>query len=100
MWYSAVVTIDPDVLALAEDLNVNLPPSAGETRVVEARFAVVLGGGDHPAMNVVQRLRLADHELATAVADVRDLLRAHGRTAATWEVGSSATPERLVERLA
>ena len=91
--------LDPDVLALAEDLNVNLPPSEGSERVVTDRYAVWLGPEDHPALTVVQRLRLTTEQVEPTLDEVRALLRARGRTGATWEVGDSATPADLAVRL-
>lgn len=53
----------------------------------------------HPSWNVAQRLRLEPDEVDATVAEVRGLLRKRGRAACTWEVGSSATPADLLERL-
>jgi hypothetical protein len=88
-----------EVLALAEDLNVSLPPSPRSDRVVTDRYAVVMGERALPAFTVVQRLRLDGEDVTATVDEVRDLLARRGRTAATWEVGSSARPQGLVARL-
>src|SRR5436305_3094176 len=58
-----------------------------------------MGRGDEPAWNVAQRFRLRDDEVEAAREEIHGLLRARGRTACSWEVGSSATPADLVERL-
>ena len=58
-----------------------------------------MGPGQHPSWNVAQRLRLTPENVDATVDEVRALLRERGRTACTWEVGSSATPSDLVERL-
>ena len=55
--------------------------------------------GLDPHFNVVQRLRLRPEKVAAAVMEVRQILREHGRVAATWEVGPSSTPADLAERL-
>ncbi len=57
------------------------------------------GRGDEPGWNVAQRFRFAPAELGEVRAEIHRHLRARGRTACTWEVGSSATPDDLVERL-
>jgi GNAT superfamily N-acetyltransferase len=58
-----------------------------------------MGPGAHPSWNVAQRLRLAPETVDAAVDEVHALLRERGRSSCTWEVGSSATPPDLVERL-
>lgn len=91
----------PDHLfSLAESLNAHMPLAPGEERIERPAYVVWLGaGGDHPAFTVVQRLRLAPDDVESTVAEVRALLAARGRPQATWEVGPSATPPDLVERL-
>jgi GNAT superfamily N-acetyltransferase len=58
-----------------------------------------MGTGDEPAWNVVQRLRLSADDIDAVRAQVHELLRERGRTACSWEIGSSATPPDLVRRL-
>jgi len=88
------------LLSLAESLNAHMPLAPGEERIERPAYVVWLGaGGDHPAFTVVQRLRLAPHQVAATVAEIRELLAARGRPRATWEIGPSATPPDLVERL-
>lgn len=84
---------------LAENANTHTPLAAGEERTATERYVVWMGAGTAPAWNVVQRLRLADDDVEATVAEVRALLRAHGRTSCTWEVADSATPADLVARL-
>jgi hypothetical protein len=60
---------------------------------------VYLGPGSFAGFTVVQRLRLETDEVEPAVADIRAELDRRGRLERTWEVGSSATPEDLTERL-
>jgi GNAT superfamily N-acetyltransferase len=58
-----------------------------------------MGLGAHPSWNVAQRLRLTPETIDGTLEEVHALLRERGRPACTWEVGSSATPSDLVERL-
>lgn len=91
--------IPPEVLATAETLNLCLPPPPDEERVIEARFAVFIGKHDHPARNVVQRVRIDPADVERVVEEVRALFRSRGKTAMTWEVGPSTRPADLAERL-
>jgi hypothetical protein len=86
-------------LELAENPNTYVPLRPGHERVVTERYVLWLGGGDHPAWTVAQRFRFRAEELGEVRAEIREQLRARGRTVCSWEVGSSATPEDLVERL-
>src|SRR5262245_12031841 len=65
----------------------------------DLRFVLWMGRADHPAWNVAQRFRLGADELDEVRAEIHAALRARGRTGCTWEVGSSATPVDLVDRL-
>jgi hypothetical protein len=58
-----------------------------------------LGGGDQPGSNVAQRFRFSVGELDAVRAEIHEHVRDRGRTVCSWEVGSSATPADLVERL-
>ena len=58
-----------------------------------------MGRGDQPGWNVAQRFRLGPDEVEEVRAEVHGHLRRKGRTACSWEVGSSATPSDLVDRL-
>jgi GNAT superfamily N-acetyltransferase len=91
--------VPPGVLALAEDVNAHLPLGRGRERLVDERFVVWLSDGPGPAYTVVQRLRLAAEDVDATVREVRRLLRRHGRLAASWEIGLSATPANLERRL-
>src|SRR5512132_3907837 len=87
------------VLELAENLNVNCPPRPGEERVVRPGYAAIIGTESDAHHNVVQRLRLAEDEVAATVAEVRAIFAAKGRRQITWEVGDHAEPKDLAERL-
>src|SRR3954468_20619287 len=86
-------------LELAENPNTYVPLRPGHERVVTGRYVLWLGGGDHPGWNVAQRVRFGAVELGEVRAEIHAHVRAKGRTACSWEVGSSATPADLVERL-
>src|SRR4051812_12120529 len=58
-----------------------------------------MGRGDEPGWNVAQRFRLEARDVEAARAEIHAHLRQRGRSACTWEVGSSATASALVERL-
>ncbi len=58
-----------------------------------------MGPGTHPSWNVVQRLRLEPDTVDTTIEEVHGILRERGRDACSWEIGNSATPADLVERL-
>ena len=87
---------------LAENPNVHQPLSAGRELVTDpdGRYVVYLGVGTGPSSATVQRVRLQPDEVATAVDEIRSLLRARGRRGAEWELGESCTPPDLVPRLA
>jgi ribosomal protein S18 acetylase RimI-like enzyme len=92
--------VDDPVLELAENANAWTPLGPREERVVTDGWVLWLGRVDNPSFNVAQRFRLESNGVERARAEINAALRAHGRTAGcTWEVGSSATPPGLVERL-
>jgi ribosomal protein S18 acetylase RimI-like enzyme len=93
------VTVLDEVRALAEDANAYTPLGPREERVVNEGWVLWLGRLDHPSWNVAQRFRLRPDEVEDARSEIHARLCARGRTACTWEVGSSATPPDLVERL-
>jgi hypothetical protein len=87
------------ILELAENANTYTPLGPTDERIVNDRFVLWMGRGDEPHWNVAQRFRLRPDEIEEARAEIQGILRARGRTACTWEVGSHATPENLVDRL-
>jgi hypothetical protein len=87
------------VLELAENANTYTPLGPTDERIVTDRFVLWMGVADEPWSNVAQRFRLRLEEIEEVRAEIHGLLRAKGRTACTWEVGSHATPEGLVDRL-
>jgi hypothetical protein len=90
--------LDP-ILELAENANTYTPLAPGDERIAAGGYVLWIGRADHPAYNVAQRFRLEPGALEAARAEMHEALRARGRTGCTWEVGSSATPRDLVERL-
>jgi hypothetical protein len=84
---------------LAENANTYTLLGPDEERVVDDRYVISLGAGSDPHFTVVQRLRLDAQGLEEAVAEIRAEIAARGRLACTWEIGDSATPSDLVERL-
>jgi len=91
--------LSPEVLSLAENANTHTPLGPGDERVENDRFVLWLGPTAGPAFNVAQRLRLTPESVDATVEEVRALMRARSRGACTWEIGSSATPPDLRERL-
>ena len=82
---------------LAEDPELLVEPPEGARHIVEERFCVVIGPDRRWAS--VCRLRLTDREtdVVRAVAEVRELLG--DISPVTWNIGSTATPTDLPERL-
>ena len=84
---------------LAENANAYTILGPGEERVADDRYVIWFGSVDAPWSTVVQRLRLGPETLEAQVAEIRELVRSRGRSACTWEIGTSATPGDLRERL-
>ena len=82
-------------LELAENPNAYVPVGAGNERIATDRYVLWLGTGDDPAWNVAQRFRLRAEEIDEVRNEIHGHVRARGRTACSWEVGSSATPVDL-----
>lgn len=91
--------IPPAVRELAEDTPAYGPLRDGDRRIVTPGYIVHLGHTPGPHSTVVARLRLGPGEVQEAIAAVRALLRAEGRSVASWEVGTSATPQTLGDEL-
>jgi hypothetical protein len=102
-WPTGRITAPPgfadDVLSLAENSNLHHPLGPTDERLVDPRYVVYLGPGSFAGFTVVQRLRLQPDEVEGAVAEIRAELDHRGRMERTWEVGCSATPDDLTERL-
>lgn len=84
---------------LCENANTYTPLGPGEERIVDGRFVLWLGSSADPHANVAQRFRIDADGVATVVEEVRALVAARGRSSCTWEIGESATPSDLVDRL-
>jgi ribosomal protein S18 acetylase RimI-like enzyme len=87
------------LLEVAENANTYTPLGPTDERIFNDRYVLWMGRGDEPGWNVAQRFRLRGGELEDVREEIHGILRAKGRSACTWEVGSSATPGDLVERL-
>jgi len=87
------------LLEAAENANTYTPLGPTEGRVANDRFVLWMGRGDGAGWNVAQRFRLREDEIEPVREEIHSILRARGRTVCTWEIGSSATPADLVERL-
>ena len=82
---------------LAENPNTYTPLGENDERVVTDRFVLWMGRGEK--WNVAQRFAMREDEIDEVVEEVRDLVRARGRSTCAWEIGSHATPHDLPEQL-
>jgi hypothetical protein len=89
---------DP-LLSFAEDPIAFLGLDPGDERILTDRYCVAFTPGAQDWSTIVERLRLATGGVEAGVAEIRGLMVARGRTAATWRVGPSATPKGLVHLL-
>ncbi len=88
-----------ELLELAENANTYTPLGPTDERDVTDRYVLWMGRADQPGWNVAQRFRLRADEVDDVRAEIHARLRDKGRTACTWEVGTHATPDDLVDRL-
>jgi hypothetical protein len=82
---------------IAEYPNSFSPLGPRDERVVTDRYTLCMGRAK--SWNTVQRQRMSSDDIDDAVEEVRALLRERGRDRTQWEVGSSAEPPDLVDRL-
>jgi hypothetical protein len=82
---------------VAEYPNSFGPLGPADERIDTERYTLCMGAGR--TWNTVQRQRFGADEVDEVLEEVRALLRERGRTKTQWEVGSSATPDDLVDRL-
>jgi GNAT superfamily N-acetyltransferase len=87
------------LLEAVENANTYTPLGPNEERVANDRFVLWMGRGEGAGWNVAQRFRLRENDVVAVREEIHTILRARGRTVCSWEVGSSATPADLVERL-
>ena len=92
------MAFDP-VLELAENASTYTPLGPAAERVVTDRYVLWTGGGGGPAWNVAQRFRVPPDELSEVRREIHEQTGKRGRSACSWEVGSSAQPAGLVEGL-
>jgi hypothetical protein len=82
---------------VAEYPNSFGPLGPRDERVETDRYTLCMGRAK--TWNTVQRQRLREDEVDEVIEEVRALLRERGRDRTQWEVGSSAEPTDLVDRL-
>jgi hypothetical protein len=82
---------------IAEYPNSFGPLGPRDERIDTDRYTLWMGVGK--SWNTVQRQRMRADEIDDVITEVRSLLRERGRDKTQWEVGSSAEPPDLVERL-
>ena len=87
------------VLELAENANTYTPLAAADERIVNDRFVLWMGRGDEPGGTSRSGSACGRTRSTRCGRRSTRSLRAQGRTACTWEVGSHATPADLVDRL-
>ena len=80
------------ILELAENANSYTPLGPHDERDFNERYVLWTGRGDAPGWNVAQRFRLQADEVESVRGEIHARLRAKGRTACTWEIGTHATP--------
>lgn len=85
----------PTPLELAEDFTLYLPPRRGYIRDVTPRYVLTTGNSGA----TVARIRLADDEVGSALAAVRERLRGEDLETCTWWCASRATPADIAEQL-
>jgi GNAT superfamily N-acetyltransferase len=93
-----VIAFDP-VLELAENANTYTPLGPAAERVLTDRYVLWSGAGVGSAWNAAQRFRFQPEALTEVRSEIHAHLRKRGRSACSWEVGSSAQPRDLVDRL-
>jgi hypothetical protein len=91
--------MDDPILEVTENANTYTPLNPGDERILDERYVLWMGRSAQPGHNAAQRFRLEIDEIETVRAEIHAHLRRRGRTVCTWEVGSSATPSDLAERL-
>ena len=94
------MTVSAAILGLAEDADTYTPLGRGQERIARDEYVLWMMPGLGEAHGAVaQRLRLRPERVEPVVAEVREIVRSRDRIALSWEIGSSAKPSHLVERL-
>ncbi len=89
--------VSPELVALAEDPELFIDPPEGSRRIVDDRYCVTIGPDGRWAGVCRLRLPTVPDGLTAAVAEIREHVR--GIDPVLWNVGSSATPGDLPDRL-
>ena len=82
---------------IAEYPNSFGPLGPKDERIETDRYTLCMGASK--GWNTVQRQRMRADEIDEVLEEARSLLRERGRDKTQWEVGSSAEPPDLAERL-
>jgi hypothetical protein len=91
---AGLTTLPHEVAEFAEGLSAYTLPAPGSTRVLTDRYCASLAP-DSPWTEVA-RIRLRDAaDAAAAVEEVRDLMRRHRKTIASWWVSDRSTPDEV-----
>ena len=91
--------ITEEVRRFAEDPGAHgeIDPRSGLTRILTDRYCLLLG--PVPSFTSVSRIRLEPETVAETIAEIRALAAKHEHREAMWWVGSSATPNDVVDLL-
>src|SRR5881394_1474846 len=73
------------------------PTVPEDRRVDDSRFFVFFGRS--PTVTLVMRVLLEDQDVADAVGEAREIVKASGHRNACWSLGTSSTPADLGHRL-
>lgn len=93
------MTHTSELLAFAEDPAAYVAIGRDEERISTDRAVVTFEPGDHFWSTTVTRVRFADRDVAAELSELQSLMRSHGRRAAAWAIGPSATPGDVVQQL-
>jgi hypothetical protein len=91
--------MDPELLAFAEDPSAFVRIGPDEERILTERAVVTFAPGEHFWSTTVARVRFGAGKVASALDEIRSLMRSRGRRAAAWSIGPSATPADVVPEL-
>jgi hypothetical protein len=89
--------IPKPVRLLAENPIAYGPLPPGFERIEGQDFCLMFG--PMPQMNMVQRLRLSEGDVVSAVGEIRALAKERDRKLVSWWIGDSAAPDDLEQRL-
>src|SRR6266496_2437309 len=88
-----------DVPAFAEDARALYAIGPDEERRATDRFVVTFSPGEHFWSTAVARIRFEDGAVRDGLDEIRRSMADHGRRAAAWTIGPSATPRDVAAQL-